>query len=180
LLTLQNFPLDYQFPSNYSLRKIASFLGNSVNTQAVKHFLRDKAAFNLSFVDLFSGLGGFHLVLKKFGGKCQLAVDNNKSCAETYQLNFPNTPFLLGDINDKSIQKQILKQNFDLICAGFPCQPFSKANQKGAKESPELTSLIKIIQHKQPRYILLETVPNFLNSPSFNQLAKGLSNYSNH
>lgn len=184
LLSLQSFPSNYQFPENYSLTKIASLLGNSINLTCLKHFLEDKhkKLFRyyspLRFVDLFCGIGGFHLVLQDYS-KCALAVDINKNSQETYPLNFPFTPFLCGDINDKRIQKQIINTEFDLLCAGFPCQPFSKAGKKTNK-SPELDSLIKIIQQKQPPYILLETVPNFLNSSSLNKLVKGLLGYACH
>lgn len=179
LLALQSFPENYQFPTNYSLIKIVSLLGNSVNLTALRHFLRDKWFSDLKFVDLFSGIGGFHLVVREFGSNCVLAIDNNKSCAKTYQLNFPTTPFLLGDINDKKIQKRIIETDFNLLCAGFPCQPFSKAGKKTG-QSPELDSLIQIIQHKQPQYILLETVPGFLTTPGLNKLVKGLLGYSCH
>jgi len=130
----------------------------------------------LKFIDLFAGLGGFHLVLQNYS-ECVLAVDNNKSCAETYELNFPTTPFLLGDINEKKIQQEICQQEFQLLAAGFPCQPFSKAGKKTGV-SLELDSLLKIIQKKQPKYILLETVPNFLTTPGLNKLVKGLLGYS--
>ena len=93
-----------------------------------------------------------------------------------YQLNFFATHFLQGDINDKKIQQEIYRQEFDLLCAGFPCQSFSKAGKRTG-ESLELESLIKIIQKKQPPYILLETVPNFLNSLGLNKLVRALLNY---
>ena len=76
LLELQSFPLSYQFPENYSLAKIASLLGNSLNLTAVQHFLQDKKFSDLKFVDLFAGLGGFHLVLRNLGNKCIAALDN--------------------------------------------------------------------------------------------------------
>jgi DNA (cytosine-5)-methyltransferase 1 len=160
LLSLQSFPTDYQFPKNYSLTKIASLLGNSINLTALNHFLKDKQLTNLNFVDLFCGLGAFHLALKNTS-KCALAVDKNKNSQATYNLNFPTTPFLLGDINNKEIQKKIIPTDFDLLCAGFPCQPYSKAGKKSGISS-ELTSLLTIIKKKQPQYLLLENVPNFL------------------
>jgi DNA (cytosine-5)-methyltransferase 1 len=129
----------------------------------------------LRFIDLFAGLGGFHLILQDYG-QCVLAVDNNKPSAKTYQLNFPLTPFLLGDINDKKVQQEICQQEFQLLAAGFPCQNFSKAG-KMSRKSSELDSLLKIIQQKQPQYILLETVPQFLNSSALNQLVKSLLGY---
>jgi DNA (cytosine-5)-methyltransferase 1 len=108
--------------------------------------------------------------------KCALAVDINKNCQEVYRLNFPSTPFLLGDINDKQIQQQIVSQEFDLLCAGFPCQPFSKASNKTG-QSLELTSLLTIIKKKQPNYLLFENVPNFLLYKSSKLLLSLLTNY---
>ena len=180
LLNLQSFPKNYQFPSNYSLTKIVSLLGNSINLTALQHFLKDQRFWDqrfrdLKFIDLFAGLGGFRLVLQNYS-ECVLAVDNNKNCAETYQLNFPTTPFLLGDINDKKVQREICTKEFDLLCAGFPCQPFSQAGKKTGK-SLELDSLLTIIKKKQPQYILLETVPNFLTTPGLNKLVQGLLGY---
>jgi site-specific DNA-cytosine methylase len=182
LLELQSFPTNYQFPTNYSLTKIASLLGNSVNLQSIRSFFGDKWYLaksnitNLKFVDLFAGLGGFHLVWKELGGKCLLAVDINKNCQETYTLNFPSTTFLLGDINNKKIQQQIIKTDFDLLCAGFPCQPFSRAGKK-TNQSPELTSLLTIIKKKQPNYLLFENVPQFLLYKSSKFLLSLLTNY---
>ena len=186
LLSLQSFPKSYRFPENYSLTKIASLLGNSLNLSCLKYFLEDKldkflvsdllcSEINFSFVDLFAGLGGFHLALDHF--YCSLAVDINKNSQEVYSLNFPTTPFLLGDINDKQIQKQIIQTEFDLLCAGFPCQPFSKANSKPKEISPELISLLTIIKKKQPKYLLLENVPNFLLIGSSKFLLPLLKNY---
>lgn len=151
-------------------------LGNSVNLTTLRHFLVDKQSANLKFVDLFAGIGGFHLVLEKLGNKCILALDKNKSCAEVYQLNFPDTPFLQSNINDKKIQQQIIATEFDLLCAGFPCQPYSQASNN-QKASPELTSILAIIKKKQPKYLLFENVPNFLLYKSSKFLLALLTNY---
>src|ERR1700722_19154970 len=116
------------------------------------------------FVDLFAGIGGFHLTLDGFG-KCVLASDNNKDCQAVYQLNFPSTPFLLGDINDKEIQKKIIEADFNLLCAGFPCQPYSKANTSKNKKDTVIGSLLAIIEKKRPQFLFLENVPQLLNYP---------------
>jgi DNA (cytosine-5)-methyltransferase 1 len=153
-------------------------LGNSINLTAVQHFLQDKRLSDLKFVDLFAGLGGFHLALSNLGNKCVLALDKDKSCHVTYQLNFPNTPFLLGDINDQEIRSKIINTDFDLLCAGFPCQPFSKANTQGNGESKELDSLLKIIRKKPPTYLLLESVPYLVKGSGLNRLLESLiANY---
>lgn len=182
LLSLQSFPTNYQFPTNYSLTKIASLLGNSANVEVIKYFVKKNYGrdFNLTYVDLFCGIGAFHQalgIIEHHQKRCMLAVDLNKSCQAVYQLNFPLAPFLLGDINDKRVQKQIINTYFELLSAGFPCQNFSRAGKRSGI-SKELDSLLKIIQQKQPRYILLETVPNFLNSSRLNKLVKGLLGYA--
>ncbi|CAG8711189.1 10339_t:CDS:2, partial [Cetraspora pellucida] len=119
---------------------------------------------------------GFHLALSNLRNNCVLASDKNKICQEVYQLNFPTTPFLLGDINNKAIQKKIIATDFDLLCAGFPCQPYSRAN-KIRRKSQELESLSKIIKKKKPKYLLLENVPNFLLVNSSKFLLPLLTNY---
>jgi site-specific DNA-cytosine methylase len=185
LLALQSFKENYQFPTNYSLTKVASLLGNSANVEVTRQFVRKNYGmdYNLTFIDLFCGIGAFNQALNnmpeywlKRQSNCVLAVDNNKACAETYCLNFPTTPFLLGNINEKKIQQEIYQQEFQLLAAGFPCQNFSKAGKRSGQSS-ELESLLKIIQKKQPPYILLETVPHFLNSSGLNPVVKSLLGY---
>jgi site-specific DNA-cytosine methylase len=62
LLELQSFSQDYQFPPNYSLTKIASLLGNSANVEAIRYFVRKNYGmdYNLTFIDLFCGIGAFN------------------------------------------------------------------------------------------------------------------------
>jgi DNA (cytosine-5)-methyltransferase 1 len=74
------------------------------------------------------------------------------------------------------VQKQIIKTEFDLLCAGFPCQPYSKAG-KNLGASKELENLLRIINQKKPKYLLLENVPNFLLVSSSKFLLPLLKNY---
>lgn len=116
-------------------------------------------------------------MLKEYG-RCALAIDKNKNSQATYQLNFPQIPFLRGDINSKEIQKTIISTEFNLLCAGFPCQPFSKANITSKGISTELTSLLTIIKKKRPLYLLLENVPNLLSSAVISKFIRSLlTNY---
>jgi site-specific DNA-cytosine methylase len=164
LLRLQNFPSDYQFPNNYSLSKICSLLGNSVDIRVIKDFVKDnQLPKNIKFVDLFAGIGGFHLALKDYG-ECVLANDIDKSCQKVYQLNFPTTPFSLGDINEQAIQRKIYAKEFDLLCAGFPCQPYSRVNKNKTQTDEVIHSLKEIIVKKRPKYVLLENVPQMKES----------------
>ena len=83
------------------------------------------------FIDLFCGIGGFHLAVSSFGGQCVFAQDINQEACKVYEENFNMTPE--GDITQ--IPVETIPQH-DIICAGFPCQPFSISGQKeGFKDS---------------------------------------------
>lgn len=118
-----------------------------------------RTAQRLKFVDLFAGLGGFHLALKEFGHTCVFACDIDQELRESYYNNFGLMP--QGDIRKVSLGT-IPKH--DILCAGFPCQPFSKAGfQAGLKDKERGTlfsEIIRIIKSHKPKYILLENVPN--------------------
>jgi site-specific DNA-cytosine methylase len=172
--TNQQSPINYQTPPSFSDQKIFALLGNSIQVSCTRYFLAQNLhRSNIKFLDLFAGIGGFHLAVTDYGtnsNKCVLATDNNKDCQVVYQLNFPNTPFLLGDINDKEIQKQIINIDFDLLCAGFPCQPYSRANTSKNKKDTVIGSLLEIIEKKRPQYLFLENVPQLLNYPIFKEI----------
>lgn len=113
----------------------------------------------MDFVDLFAGLGGFHLALRQLGHKCVFASEIDEELRQLYLVNFGMMPE--GDIrhvNIASIPKH------DILCAGFPCQPFSKAGAQDGLDDPELGELYKdilnVIKHHRPGYVILENVPN--------------------
>lgn len=112
----------------------------------------------LTFIDLFAGIGGFHQALSKFGFKCVFASEINKYCRNVYTKNYNIEP--KGDI--KTIEVQTIP-NFDILCAGFPCQPFSKAgNQNGFKDTRGnlFFNICNIIEYHKPKYVILENVRN--------------------
>jgi len=156
---------------------------NKVAEEALQYIIRfddavlfPKPAFpKFTFIDLFAGIGGFRMAMQRLQGECIFSSEWDKMAQRTYYANFGEIPF--GDIT-KDETKQWVPDKFDVLCGGFPCQPFSKANKQRTSKSQELTSLIKIIEQKQPKYILLETVPNFLNSISLGKLVKGLFDYT--
>ena len=115
----------------------------------------------MKFVDLFAGLGGFHLALSKLGHKCVYACEIENYLRNHYQKNFKIYPE--GDIT-KIKSKNI--PDHDILCAGFPCQPFSKAgfaNGFSHKIAGKMFfHLLKIIKFHKPRYLFLENVPNLL------------------
>ena len=80
---------------------------------------------NIKFIDLFCGIGGFHQALSKYNSECVLACDIDDKCREVYQLNYGIKPEKnIKDINEKNIP------DFDVLCAGFPCQSFSNGGKK--------------------------------------------------
>ena len=115
----------------------------------------------MKFIDLFAGLGGFHLALSRLGHECVFASEIETFLREHYNKNFKMFPE--GDITKIKI-KSIPKH--DILCAGFPCQPFSKAgfaNGFSHKIAGKMFFyLIKIIKYHKPKYLFLENVPNLI------------------
>src|ERR1035437_2871709 len=79
---------------------------------------------DFTFIDLFAGIGGFRLAMQNLGGRCVFSSEWDKYSQQTYRANYGDIPF--GDIT-KDETKSYLPKKFDLLCAGFPCQPFSIA-----------------------------------------------------
>jgi DNA (cytosine-5)-methyltransferase 1 len=113
----------------------------------------------MKFIDLFAGLGGFHVALRSLGHTCVFASELDGSLRRLYAKNFGLMPE--GDIRKIRI-KEI--PNHDILCAGFPCQPFSKAGEQQGLSCPKWGDLfdyvIKILRYHQPKYFILENVPN--------------------
>ena len=78
----------------------------------------------MNFIDLFAGLGCFHIALSRIGHTCVFASEINKELCDLYETNFGLRPF--GDITKVNINDI---PAHDILCAGFPCQPFSKAGR---------------------------------------------------
>jgi DNA (cytosine-5)-methyltransferase 1 len=115
----------------------------------------------MKFIDLFAGLGGFHLALTDQGHKCVYSCEIEESLRDLYKKNFNIYPD--GDITKIDVKKI---PNHDILCAGFPCQPFSKAgNSQGFNHKVAgqmFFYLLKIIKDHNPKFIFLENVPNLL------------------
>lgn len=115
------------------------------------------------FIDLFAGIGGFRLALQNLGGKCVFTSEWDKEAKRTYKANFGETPF--GDIT-KEETKQYIPDDFDILCAGFPCQAFSIAGKRGGFDDTRGTlffDVAEIIKRKQPKAIFLENVKGLRN-----------------
>lgn len=126
---------------------------------------------NFKFIDLFAGIGGFRLALQNLNGKCVFSSEWDKYSKQTYRTNFGEIPF--GDIT-KPETKKYIPDNFDLLCAGFPCQAFSIAGRRGGFEDTRGTlffDVAEIIKKKQPKAIFLENVKGLRNHDKGKTLA---------
>lgn len=124
-----------------------------------------------TFIDLFAGMGGFRLAMQSLGGRCTFSSEWNSFAQKTYFANFGEMPF--GDIT-KQETKQYIPRQFDVLCAGFPCQPFSIAGVSkknslgrahGFKDEAQGTlffDVAEIIEKHQPKAFFLENVKNLV------------------
>lgn len=113
------------------------------------------------FIDLFAGIGGFHAAMSAFGGECVYAVENDRLAAEVYRRNWGIDP--LGDITLDANDQHVLVPAHDVLCAGFPCQPFSKSGyQRGMEETRGTLywNILRIVETHLPAVVLLENVRN--------------------
>ena len=110
------------------------------------------------FIDLFAGIGGFRLALQNLGGKCVYTSEWNEQAKKTYKANFGEVPY--GDITLDETKLHIPNE-FDVLCAGFPCQAFSIAGKRGGFEDTRGTLFFEVadvIQRKRPKAFFLENV----------------------
>lgn len=121
------------------------------------------------FIDLFAGIGGFHIALSNLNNECVFASEIDKHARETYASNHskssPNL-FESGNFNEDITQIDPLDiPDFDILCGGFPCQPFSQAGFKKGFEDDRgnlFFYIANIIKHKQPKAFFLENVRHLL------------------
>ncbi len=114
--------------------------------------------YTFKFIDLFAGIGGFRLAMQNLGGKCVFTSEWDKEAQKTYRANFGEIPF--GDITKPQV-KDYIPDNFDLLCAGFPCQAFSIAGKRGGFDDTRGTlffDVAEIIKKHKPKAIFLENV----------------------
>lgn len=111
----------------------------------------------ITFIDLFAGIGGFHLAFSALGAECVFASEINEQARKTYLANH-NVGELAGDITQINVQDI---PYHDVLCAGFPCQPFSQAGfKKGFQDTRGtlFSSIVEIIGAKKPKAFFLENV----------------------
>ena len=115
----------------------------------------------MRFIDLFAGLGGFHLAMDRLGHKCVFASEIDRDLATLYTRNFGIPP--AGDIRTVHFAEV---PPHDILCAGFPCQPFSKAGDQQGLDCPQWGDLvdyvIRILRYHKPTYFIIENVPNLV------------------
>ncbi len=115
----------------------------------------------MKFIDLFAGLGGFHKALHELGHECVFASELDPVLRETYKLNWGKDINIHGDIK-KIVTNDIDSiPKHDILCAGFPCQPFSKAGKQLGRKDDRGTlfdEIVKILEKRKPKYFILENV----------------------
>lgn len=156
--------LKYKFPEDE--------ISNIVAEQALQYLLFDfkkEVPFpepenpKFKFIDLFAGIGGFRLAMQNLGGKCVYTSEWDEQAKKTYEANFGDIPF--GDITKEETKKYI-PDDFDVLCAGFPCQAFSIAGKRGGFDDTRGTlffDVAEIIRRKKPKAIFLENVKGLFN-----------------
>jgi DNA (cytosine-5)-methyltransferase 1 len=119
----------------------------------------------LTFIDLFAGIGGFHLALHNVGAECVFASEWDEAARLTYEANISKiSPKLFKNGNFAGDITAVDKKNipdFDILCAGFPCQPFSQAGFKKGFADIRGTlffDIAEIIRIKKPKAFFLENV----------------------
>lgn len=123
-----------------------------------------------SFIDLFAGIGGFHIAMHNLGGKCVFASEWDSNARKTYEANISKLDPKLFE--DKKFRGDITRVDphsiidFDVLCGGFPCQPFSSSgNRKGFADTRGTLfyNILEIIRAKRPKAFFLENVRGLLN-----------------
>ncbi len=119
------------------------------------------------FIDLFSGIGGFHQAMTQLGGECVFASEIDPECNKAYYNNYG----ISSDVNIRDIKAEDIPSH-DVMCAGFPCQTFSKAGkQQGLKDQIRGTlffEIVRILEYHKTSYIILENVRNLVSHDSGN------------
>ena len=163
--------------STYSLNDVTSLVAESAIEQWLYKFHDipfpgpEEGQEKFTFIDLFAGIGGFRMAMQAWGGKCVFSSEWDKYSQQTYRANYGETPF--GDITKQEVKK-FLPKKFDVLCGGFPCQPFSiagvskkislgkKHGFEDEKQGNLFFDIAEIIAKHRPKVFFLENVKNLV------------------
>ena len=129
----------------------------------------------MKYIDLFCGIGSFHLAMDKYNHECVFSCDINPHVRKTYEINHKMAPH--GDI--KQIHAETIPPH-DILCAGIPCQSFSTIGLCSgfAQESGTMfDEVMRVVKHHKPKYVVLENVKGLTtinNGKYFNQILASL------
>jgi DNA (cytosine-5)-methyltransferase 1 len=134
---------------------------------------------NFKYIDLFAGIGGFHIAMDAIGGECVFASEIDPFARKTYEHNFKrsNPSLFFNEMFNDDIRKinPIDLPDFDVLCAGFPCQPFSQAGQKRGFNDTHKSergnlffNIVEILEAKKPPAFFLENVRGIVNHDNGN------------
>ncbi|PTX14805.1 DNA (cytosine-5)-methyltransferase 1 [Halanaerobium congolense] len=132
---------------------------NNISSEKISKnndFMIKNSEKKFTFIDLFAGIGGMRIAMENLGGKCVFSSEIDKFAVQTYEYNFDEHPF--GDI--KEIEEESVPEH-DILLAGFPCQSFSIAGNRGGFEDTRGTLFFdaaRIIDKKRPSAFILENV----------------------
>ena len=156
------------------LEKGNTIVINEVNINTGTIFQPENQIKDIKYIDLCSGIGGFRIALESIdniNSKCCLSADIKQDAIDTYNLNF-NENNKITDIY--TLMNEDIEP-FDLLCAGFPCQPFSSAGQKKGfsdKRGGMIFKIIDICKYRKPRFVVLENVYNLMTLENGNCIKK--------
>lgn len=117
------------------------------------------------FVDLFAGIGGFHAAMKTLGGRCVYAVEIDPRARRVYEANWGDAASGLNQVGDIALDAPAEIPDHEVLCAGFPCQPFSKSGAQNGMDEARGTlfyNIAEIIKVKRPLVVVLENVRNLV------------------
>jgi DNA (cytosine-5)-methyltransferase 1 len=164
----------------YAKQLFEGYLEVEITNQVAEEAIQDLFGFEkipfpkplrpeFQFIDLFAGIGGFRIAMQGLGGECVFSSEWDKDAQITYLKNFGELPF--GDITRPEVKKWI-PEKFDVLCAGFPCQPFSlagvsKKNSLGRAhgfldktQGTLFYDIVEILGKHRPKAFILENVKN--------------------
>ena len=116
----------------------------------------------MQILDLFSGIGGFALGLERAGMETVAFCENDAFCQKVLAKHWPDIPI---HENIEELDGRQYRGTIQLICGGFPCQPYSVAgHQRGAEDDRALwPEMLRVIREVEPSWIICENVPGIIN-----------------